>query len=64
MGSEKVLIQLERKIKGKMMCIRDGTLTPANSEIGVLFKILKAKDEALHDELINEYKTILKTLLK
>ena len=55
-------LELERKIKGKMAAIKREELTPTESNIGVLFKNLKQKDEVLYTELINEYKIVLKNI--
>jgi len=49
---------LERKITGAMNKIKKGTATPAESNVGALFKYLKPLDEALHEKLMNEYKIV------
>lgn len=49
---------LEKKIKGAFMKIKNKTATPAESNVGNLFKQLKPLDEALHEKLMTEYKTV------
>lgn len=49
---------LEKKIKGAMNKIKNGTATPAESGVGAFFKYLKPLDEALHEKLMNEYKIV------
>lgn len=53
--------QIEKAIKGKMGGIKGGRLKPSESNIGVLFNRLKKLDEASYENLIGEYKKILKT---
>jgi len=60
MKNEKNLIRLEKEIRGKMISIKNGTLTPKESGIGKLMNIMKGIDEPLYTELINKYKQILK----
>jgi hypothetical protein len=55
---------LEKKILGKMGAIKNGTLTPKDSGIGVLLNRLKPLDEVLYLELLNKYKTILTNINK
>lgn len=62
MGLEKQIIELEKKIRGKMCGIKNKTILPKDSNIGVLFKHLKEKDVVLYERLIEEYKNILKDL--
>ena len=52
--------QLERRINQKLNSIKNGTLSPSESKIGILFTALKQKDEVSYDELIEKYKEILK----
>jgi len=55
---------LEKKIIGKMGAIKNGTLTPKDSDIGALFIRLKNLDEVLCEELMKKYKTILSNIKK
>ena len=50
--------QLEAKIKGKMKAIKEGTLTKAESNLGMFFKRLKQLDEASHEKLLSQYAQI------
>lgn len=50
---------IERRIRGKMMCIKNGTLTPEKSNIAVLFNKLRNLDMALYENLIEEYKEVI-----
>ena len=61
-NNELYLIKLEKLIKGKILSIKNETVTPKESNIGGLFKSLKLNDEVLYDELILEYKEVLKTI--
>lgn len=60
MSIEKEINKLERKIRGKMNGIKNKTITPKESKIGIFFKYLKEKDTVLYNQLINEYKKIMK----
>lgn len=51
--------QIERKINLKMKKIKNGELTPKDSNIGLLFNGLKQKDEVSYDQLMLKYKRIL-----
>ena len=53
---------LIRKITGKISGIKNKNITPAESKIGVLFVALKKVNEGQHDELMNNYKAVLKTI--
>jgi hypothetical protein len=64
MGNERLLIKVEKKIKGKMLGIKNRTITPKESNIGFLFNTMKNLDEALYEKLISEYKIILGDLKK
>ena len=61
---EKTLIEIEKKIRGKMTAIKNNTLTPKDSNIGVLLNSMKTNDEALYNTLMAEYKIIIKNLTK
>lgn len=61
MASEKELIKLEKEIRSKMIQIKNGKITPAESGIGKLINIMKKFDEPLFEKLISEYKLIIKT---
>lgn len=52
--------QIERNIKIKIKGIKSGTLTPKESKIGFQFNRLKSLDEASYENLLVEYKKILK----
>ena len=52
--------QIERNIKIKMRDIKNGTLTPKESKIGFQFNKLKSLDEASYENLLVQYKKILK----
>jgi hypothetical protein len=55
----KEIIQLEKKIIGKMVAIKNGTLTPKDSNIGKLLNRLKTLDEASYEKHLEQYKKIL-----
>ena len=61
---KKEIETLEKKIKGKMLGIKEGTLTPLSSGIGKTFKLLKKRDEASYEVLLEEYKEVLASLKK
>lgn len=50
---------LERKIRGGMMGIKNKTKTPQEAGLGAFFNKLRTMDEALYEKLISEYKDIL-----
>lgn len=52
--------QIERNIRVKMKGIKEGTLTPKESKIGLQFNKLKSLDEASYENLLEQYKKILK----
>jgi hypothetical protein len=52
--------QIEKNIKIKMKRIKEGTLTPKDSKIGIQFNKLKDLDQASYENLLQEYKQILK----
>lgn len=52
--------QIERNIRIKMRGIQEGTLTPKESKIGFQFNRLKSLDEASYENLLSQYKQILK----
>jgi hypothetical protein len=52
--------QVEKNIKTKMRGIKEGTLTPKDSKIGIQFNKLKDLDQASYENLLQEYKQILK----
>lgn len=60
MASEKNIIKLEKEIRVKMIQIKNGKITPAESGIGKFINLMKSIDEPLYDKLMAEYKTILK----
>jgi hypothetical protein len=62
MASEKELIKLEKEIRSKMIQIKSGKITPAESGIGRLINLMKKFDEPLFEKLMSEYKTILKCI--
>ena len=53
---------LEKKIIGKMSAIKNGTITPKDSNIAILFNNLKGQDEALYIKLISRYKDIIQEI--
>lgn len=59
MYNEKNIIKLEKTIRGKMMAIKAGKITPKESEIGKLMNLMKNFDEPLYEQLIKNYKEIL-----
>ena len=63
MATERYLIELEKRIRKKLRMIRETIITPMESKIGLLINPLKHLDEPLYDELIEEYKNILKNLV-
>lgn len=64
MASERDLIRLEKEIKSKMIQIKSRKLTPAESGIARLLNLMKSFDEPLFENLITEYKDILKLINK
>ncbi len=54
--------QLEKKITGKIIAIKNGKETPAESGIGKLFARLKPIDEPLYEKLMEKYKAVTKEL--
>lgn len=62
MATEKNLIKLEKEIRVKMMNIKSGKLTPAESGIGKMINLMKTLDEPLHERILTEYKSILHSL--
>lgn len=62
MSNERNLIKLEKEIRTKMMQIKSGKLLPKDSGIGKLINLMKALDEPLSLEIIEEYKGILAKL--
>lgn len=60
MASEKNIIKLEKEIRVRMIQIKNGKITPAESGIGKFINLMKSIDEPLYDKLMAEYKTILK----
>ena len=64
MATEKNLIKLEKDIRVKMMNIKSGKLTPAESGIGKSINLMKSFDEPLYDTLMKEYKEVLNKLKK
>ena len=59
MGNERMLIQMEKRITGKLLKIKTGLISPKDSNIGILLKPMKNMDNALYDILIMKYKQIL-----
>jgi hypothetical protein len=64
MAKEKDLLKLEKEIRIKMMVIKSGKVTPAESGIGKLINLMKSIDEPLYNEIMIEYKGILATIKK
>jgi len=62
MAKEKDLLKLEKEIRIKMMGIKSGKVTPAESGIGKLINLMKSLDESLYNEIMIEYKVILATI--
>ena len=62
MATEKNLIKLEKEIRVKMMNIKSGKLTPAESGIGKMINLMKTLDEPLYERILTEYKSILQSL--
>lgn len=62
MATEKNLTKLEKEIRVKMMNIKSGKLTPAESGIGKMINLMKTLDEPLHERILIEYKSILQSL--
>lgn len=52
--------QIERNIKIKMKGIKDGSITPKESRIGFQFNRLKDLDQVSYENLLSQYKQILK----
>ena len=55
----KHIIQLEKRIKGKILGIKAKTVTPKESGIAILLNSLKNLDEVSYDKHIAEYKNVL-----
>ena len=53
--------ELEKKIRGGMLAIRNKSMTPKEAGLGIFFTKLKSLDEALYEQLLNQYKELLKT---
>ena len=53
--------QIEKRIIGKMSAIKRGDMTPKESNIHVLFKVLKEKDEVAYAKMIQRYKEVLQS---
>lgn len=51
--------QIEKNIKIKLKGIKEGTLTPKDSKIGIQFNKLKQLDEASYENLLDQYKKII-----
>ena len=51
--------KLKRRIRGKMVGIKNGTITPKESGLGTLFKLMKDYDEVQYEGLIRDYKQVL-----
>jgi hypothetical protein len=64
MAKEKDLLKLEKEIRIKMMGIKSGKVTLAESGIGKLINLMKSIDEPLYNEIMIEYKGILATITK
>ena len=60
--TERNLIKLETLIRGKMIAIKNKTITPKDSGIGILINKLKVLDEPLYDKILTEYKNILNNI--
>ena len=60
--TEKDIIKLERNIDAKIKKIGNKTLTPKESKIGTLFKLLGEVDEVSYIRRMNNYKNVLKKL--
>lgn len=58
--SVRLIRQIERSIRVKMKGIKEGALTPKESKIGLQFNKLKSLDEASYENLLEQYKKILK----
>lgn len=61
MRNDKNIIKLEKEIRVKMINIKSGKLLPKDSGIGKLINLMKGVDEVLYDEIMKEYKQILKS---
>lgn len=62
MALEKNINKLEKNIRGKMISIKFGKLSPKDSGIGKMINLMKSFDEPLYNKIIQEYKTILSNL--
>lgn len=62
MANERDIKRLEKEILGKMISIKNGKMTPKESNIGKLFTILKKVDEVSYEKAIGDYKKILSNL--
>jgi hypothetical protein len=60
--SATLIKQIERNIKSKMKDISEGKMTPKESKIGLQFNKLKTMDEASYENLLGEYKQVLKNV--
>lgn len=57
---EKLLNQLEKKVRAGIMSIKNGKLTPKEAGLGKMLNALKPLDEVLHTELMIKYKDAIK----
>ena len=53
------ITQIEKRIIGKMSAIKRGEITPKESNLHILFNVLKEKDEVAYGRMIQKYKKIL-----
>jgi len=58
MNDNKDIKRLELKILGAIKQIKEGTSSPKETGIGMLFKHLKDKDEPLYEKLMVDYKKV------
>jgi hypothetical protein len=62
MNNEKILKDLEKKLRDKMLAIKNKRITPKESKIGLFFREIKNKDIVLYENLMGEYKQVLKKI--
>lgn len=60
--SLRLIKQIEKNIKTKMKDIKEGKTTPKESRIGVQFNKLKELDEASYENLLQEYKKVIRLI--
>ncbi len=64
MSNERTLKSLEKRITNKIRMVKMGNLSPGESGIGRLLKLIKPLDEVLYSRTLKEYKVVYLKLEK